>query len=486
MKKFMKQVISIIITVSALVCAVPVHALTSGSFDYELVDGKAVITSYNGSAKTVSVPAEIDGYAVYEIGESAFKDNSVITKVTVASGVEAIGASAFENCTKLATITLPSTIRFFGEKAIYNTAFYNNEKNWKEKVDKDSANGGSGEDTLLWEDIVADNLDYLYLGKILVHASYSGSYAIKYGTTVIADGAFAGCEATKVSLSSQTATIGNNAFKDCSKLTTVVLFTNLQFVGKSAFENCTSLDAFQFPEKDIEMYASAFYNTKYYNESNNWDGDILCYGTKVIGINPECLVAEIPEGMTEVIGEALLDKDAIIPETVTKISSAAFTNKDGVTIYGYSGTYAEEYATINHINFVDLNGLIKGDVNFDGEIDREDYNILSNICTTREVLTDIIARAGDMDDDGAVDGIDVIILDLMLNGMPPSRLKGDADGDGDVDWHDYELLVAISQIRARVTDNVMFIRCDLNEDGAVDSYDAICLDLALKNIIPLV
>ena len=123
MKKFLKSVISILIAVSVLVCAVPVTALTSGDFSYEIINGKAIITTYNGSAKTVTVPAEIDGYTVYGIGESAFKDNAIITKVTVTTGVESVGASAFENCTKLATITLPSTIRFFGEKAIYNTAF---------------------------------------------------------------------------------------------------------------------------------------------------------------------------------------------------------------------------------------------------------------------------------------------------------------------------------------------------------------------------
>ena len=70
--------------------------------------------------------------------------------------------------------------------------------------------------------------------------------------------------------------------------------------------------------------------------------------------------------------------------------------------------------------------------------------------------------------------------------MPPSRIKGDADGDGDVDTDDYDLLVAISQTRARVTDNIMFARCDLNEDGAVDSFDALTLDLSLKNIVPLI
>ncbi len=482
MKKLLKNFTVIIIAVSLFVCALPVTALTSGDFTYEVLNGEAVITAYNGASTDVTVPAEIDGYTVYGIGEAAFKDNTTISTVTVASGVKSIGASAFENCTSLATITIPTTIMLFGEKAIYNTAYYNDDSNWKKKIDKDSTTN----DEILWEDIIANDLEYLYLGKILVEISYSGEYSIKYGTTVIADGAFAGSKANQVKLTSQTATIGNNAFKDCKNLSYIKFSTNIQYIGKSAFENCTSLENISLPDTDIQIYASAFYNTGYYNNANNWNGDTLLYETKVIGVNLESSKVEIPEGVTEIIAEALSDKDVIIPESVTKISPEAFTNKDNVTIYGYSGSYAQEYATIHNIRFVDLNSLLKGDVNFDGQVDRADYNILCNICTTQQEQTPLISYAGDMDDDGAVDGIDVIILDLMLSGMPPSRIKGDADGDGDVDWDDYDLLVAISQLRSKVTDNVMFLRCDLNEDGTVDSFDAIILDLHLNSIVSLV
>lgn len=481
MKKIVRNILSILIAISVFVCTIPVSALTSGDFTYEIINGEAVITKYNGSATEVTVPATIDGNTVYGIDESAFKDNTEITKVTVNSGVKSVGASAFENCTSLATITLPTTIMFFGENAIYNTAYYNDRSNWKEKIDS-SVN----DDTIPWEDIIASGLEYLYLGKILVKISYEGSYSIKYGTTVIADGAFAGCGANQVSLASQVATIGNNAFKDCHNLTQIRFSNNIEFIGKSAFENCTSLVNITLPEKDIQMCASAFYNTGYYNNVENWNNGVLYYGAIAIGVDENSSKIEIADGTTKIIAEALGDKNVIIPASVIDISPEAFTDKENVIIYGYSGTYAQEYALTYNIKFVDLNSLIKGDVNFDGNIDREDYKILSDIATLQLQETEDILPVGDMDDDGAIDGIDVIILDLMLNDMPPSRIKGDADGDGDVDTLDYDLLVAISQTRARVTDNIMFIRCDLNEDGAVDSFDALCLDLSLKNIVPLI
>lgn len=491
MKKIVKNILSILIAISVFVCTIPVSALTSGFFDYEIVNGEAVITKYNGTLTEVTVPAVIDGYTVYGIGESAFKDNTKISKVTVEAGVKSVGASAFENCTSLATITLPSTIMFFGEKAIYNTAYYNNDSNWKKKRQNNSDDepniGGTENDSIQWEDIVASELEYLYLGKILVKISYSGTHSIRYGTTVIADGAFAGCDANQVSLANQTATIGNNAFKDCRNLTEIRIFNNISTIGKSAFENCTSLVNITLPEKDIQMYASAFYNTGYYNNAENWSNGVLYYGTTVIGVDENASKIEIADGTTEIIAEALRGKDVVIPASVTEISPEAFTDKEKATIYGYTDTYAYEYATAYNIKFVDLNTMpIKGDVNFDKNIDRDDYKILCDIATLQMQETEEILPVGDMDDDGAIDGIDVIILDLMLSDMPPSRIKGDADGDGDVDTDDYDLLVAISQTRGKVTDNIMFARCDLNEDGAVDSFDALTLDLSLKNIVPLI
>lgn len=481
MKRIARNILSVLIAISVFVCTIPVSALSSGDFTYEIINGEAVITKYNGSATEVTVPATIDGHTVYGIGESAFKDNTEITKVTVNSGVKSVGASAFENCTGLATITLPATIMHFGENAIYNTAYYNDKSNWKVKIDS-SVN----DDTIPWEDIIASGLEYLYLGKILVKISYEGSYSIRYGTTVIADGAFSGCGANQVTLANQIATIGNNAFKDCQNLAQIKFSSNIEYIGKSAFENCTSLVNITLPEKDIQMYASAFYNTGYYNNAENWNNGALYYGTIVIGVDENASKIEIADGTTKIIAEALKDKDVVVPASVTDISPEAFTHKDNVTIYGYGGTYAQEYATIHNIKFVDLNSLIKGDVDFDGDIDRDDYKILSDIATLKMQENEDIFLVGDMDDDGAIDGIDVIILDLMLSDMPPSRIKGDADGDGDVDWDDYDLLVAISQTRARVTDNIMFARCDLNEDGAVDSFDALTLDLSLKNIVPLI
>lgn len=471
--------------------ALPSFALSYNNFTYEIIDESVVITGYTGSETEITVPSQIDGLNVEKVNDYAFKDNKNIISIIVSSGVKDIGAGAFENCTALKTISLPDTIIHIGEKAIYNTAYYNNKSNWKPKsTQSGSSNGGiqmgNGMGSVSWEEIAAQNLDYLYLGTNLIEATYSGSYTIKTGTRVIADGAFSGCDAISVSASTQLAAIGKNAFKDCQKLNMVKFSDGLEVIGDSAFENCISLQKIELPQKDIQMNTSAFYNTGYYNNSNNWLGDVLYLNDKVIGVKENCDIIEIRNGTTEIISGVLLNKSVIIPKSVAKISDTAFVDKSNATILGYSNSYAEIYANANDIKFIAIDAFEKGDLNFDGIIDNKDYEIICEICTIQNVQTGTMTYLGDLDNDGAVDSFDAIILDLIQNDMPPSRKKGDANGDGRIDMTDYDLLLSIAQTKNRVTDNIMFARCDINEDGTVDAFDVVYLDLYLNNLMPMV
>ena len=130
--------------------------------------------------------------------------------------------------------------------------------------------------------------------------------------------------------------------------------------------------------------------------------------------------------------------------------------------------------------------FIKGDVNFNGELDAEDYKIICDISTLQQTPSFTVALAGDMNEDGAIDGLDVIILDLFINNIGPSTIKGDTDGNGKVNEDDYTLLVEIVTLNTEITDIYMFDRCDLNYDGAVDSFDAVYLDLALNGLVAII
>ncbi len=493
----MKKILSILIAITIITCSfsLPSFALDYGSFSYEIVDEEIIITKYIGSGKTsVTVPATIDGIPVVAIAEGAFKGNAELKSVTVTSGIKDIGASAFENCTSLAAISLPDTIIHIGEKAIYNTAYYNNKSNWRLKKTQggSSSSGnvgigsGNGGGSIDWEDIGAPVLQYLYLGKNLIEIELEGMYSLKYGTLVIADGAFKGnTKAIDVGLPSSIVTIGCNTFEGCTSLESVRNMESIDYIGDNAFKDCTSLEKLDIPENAV-FNANAIYNTGYYNNPENWIDGVLYMGNRVVGTDYQVSECVIRDGATEIIGEALLNKNIVIPSSVTKIAKNAFVSTEKARIFGYTDTFAQKFANDNNITFIAIDKSEKGDVNFDGKIDREDYEILVKVASLQKKQSHLISIVGDMDNDGAVDGIDVIILDLMLNNMPPSRLKGDVNGDGKVDIADYDLLVKLVSTSAKITDKIMFSRADINEDGAVDGFDAINLDLALKGYLVLI
>ncbi len=496
----MKKILSMLLSVAILLCvfasAMPSFALSYNSFTYETVDESIVITGYTGSDTAITVPAEINGVAVVKIGDGAFKGKTSLTSVTVSDGIKDVGSSAFENCTSLAQITLPESIIHIGEKAIYNTAYYNNTANWKLKNPQSSGSssgggfeigsGGTLGGTIGWEDIAASGLQYLYLGKNLIEIEFKGSYSVKNGTLVIADGAFSGNDGVEeVVLPTSIVTIGCNAFEGCTGLENVKRLDLVCYIGDNAFKDCVSLEALNIGENTI-FNANAIYNTGYYNNAKNWQNGVLYMGTRAVGTDANNKESLIKDGTTHIIGEALASKSAVIPASVTSIAENAFTSTENVTIFGYAYTYAESYATENNIPFVDLNSLIKGDVNFNGRLDENDLDILYSVSSLQSFEGYAISIAGDMNEDGAVDGLDAIILDLFLKDIGPSTIKGDANGDGKVDEADYNLLLKISSGNEKIKDNYMFRRCDINEDGAVDAFDAMYLDLALNGLVALI
>ncbi len=491
MKKSISIFLAVIICILSFV--MPSFALLKNDYVYETDGTTAVITGYVGSATSLVIPAKLDGISVSKIADGAFKNNINLTAVTVSSGISDIGASAFENCTSLATISFPTTIIHIGEKAIYNTAYYNNKDNWKlKRTETDDTTsggvnvGGSGGNTQIdWEDISAPVLEYLYLGKFLIQVELEGNYSIKYGTLVIADGAFKGnTGAVDVGFPTSLVAVGCNAFEGCTSLTSVRNLNSAKYIWDNAFKDCTALEEINISET-VNFNANAIFNTGFYNNPSNWENGTLYLGNRVVGTDPKKSETVIKDGATDIVTGALGNKDAVIPASVTSIAQNAFTSTDSVRIFGYSNTYAQAYATENNIPFIDLDTMIKGDVNFDGIINLSDYDILSSVSTTLQQQTYAISIAGDMDDDGAVDGYDMIILHMMIKEMPPSRLKGDVNGDGKVDRLDYDLLTEIVSTKEKITDNIMFRRSDINDDGAVDNFDAVYLDLALNGYLIL-
>lgn len=180
-------------------------------------DGNITITGFNSKAKSLTIPAEIDGKPVTAIGEAAFQENTTLEKVVIPEGVESIGAMAFYACEKLSDITIPSTVQDFGMMAFVESAWLNNK--------------------------VAEN-QYVVVNDVLVSANYVvGTAAVPDGVKRIGGGAFAGALVFSVKIPDSVTQIDAGAFMLCMGLYRITIPASVESIGDAAFSMCLSLES---------------------------------------------------------------------------------------------------------------------------------------------------------------------------------------------------------------------------------------------------
>ena len=95
--------------------------MTCGDYTYMLLeDGSARITRYKGTDEDLTVPAELDGHPVREIGHKVFYECGALTTVALPDSLTSIGDRAFSDCSSLTTITLPDSLTSIGDFAFRN------------------------------------------------------------------------------------------------------------------------------------------------------------------------------------------------------------------------------------------------------------------------------------------------------------------------------------------------------------------------------
>ena len=177
-------------------------------------------------------------YTIIGIYDNAFKDQTIIRKVTFPASIIGIGNSAFEGCTLLTTAIFETTKPLsIGSKAfkgctqlvgiriptstttIGEDAFMNCNVN----------NGGPS------VAIIKANTDTEIEAQLL-----SGQYV------------------KNIILDSGITTIGQGAFKGISNLSSITLPTSLTTIGATAFQGCTSLTSVDIPAKVTSIGNLAF------------------------------------------------------------------------------------------------------------------------------------------------------------------------------------------------------------------------------------
>lgn len=180
-------------------------------------DGNITITGFKSKAKSLTIPAEIDGKPVTAIGEAAFQENTTLEKIVIPEGVESIGDMAFYACENLSDITIPSTVQDFGMMAFIESAWLNNK--------------------------VADN-HYVVVNDVLVSANYIvGTATVPDGVKRIGSGAFAGALVFSVKIPDSVTQIDTGAFMLCMALYRITIPASVESIGDAAFSMCLSLES---------------------------------------------------------------------------------------------------------------------------------------------------------------------------------------------------------------------------------------------------
>ena len=254
-------------------------------YEYTVEGGNnAVITKYNGSGASVTIPKTIDGHTVIAIGENAFSHNTALRSVSVPDTVTVIRGFAFYGCTALQTVDLPDSIT----EIAYHAFSECKSLEWVALPNRIKTLGGcafAGCDSLKSVRIpksltTADTYTSSYYGPFhrsgLVRAAFEagttsvvpnlfrGANKLKTvelpdTVTAIGANAFDGCAALQaVRIPDSVTSLGNFAFRGCAALRTLELSKAVTSLGEYAFSGCSSLQAVSLPDSVVTLGAHAF------------------------------------------------------------------------------------------------------------------------------------------------------------------------------------------------------------------------------------
>ena len=191
------------------------------------------------------------GNTCKQIKEYAFASNTKLTDINL-ENVQVIGSNAFALCTSLANVDL-SHIYALGEQA------------FKGCVALTSVNITSLRNA--WKEVFIDctNLTSFVSGNFtkLSEGMFknTGLTSVDIYSDRIPTSTFEGCKnLTKVDVMRDIVYVGEQAFKNCSKLATFNFRGKSDFIYNNAFEGCSGLTSIALPNSDVKIEQYAFLN----------------------------------------------------------------------------------------------------------------------------------------------------------------------------------------------------------------------------------
>lgn len=248
---------------------------------------------------TVTVPSEVNGFRVVEIGEWTLRMLNGLTAINISDGITTIGQEAIALCDNITSITIPASVTSIG--------------------------GGNFCSCHSLTSLVVDSNNPVYDSRYNCNAvveTATNKIVAGCNTTDIFDGVTAIGESafhyvlalSTINLPSTVTSIEDYGFFGCRNLKTVVVPKTVTSMGVAPFGTCNSLTSLSVEEGNPN-----------YDSRNNCNAIIETSTDKLICA---CNVSFIPEGIKTIGFSAFSGLEKIeeitIPKSVESIENAAF------------------------------------------------------------------------------------------------------------------------------------------------------------------
>jgi hypothetical protein len=288
-------------------------AAVQAQFRFTIVNGVYEITSYYGSASSLTIPnTGGDGAPMAYIGEQAFAHNSTLTNITM-DAIWSIQANAFAYCSNL------TSVYFLGNApAVDPTAFTGDDNTTIYYLP-----GATG-----WGTNFAMRPAVVWIPPLemqFVYITNNGAITIT-GTTCLIPSVSIPSTITGMPVTS----IGDGALAYCARMTNVVIPSGVMNIGTNPFNSCPNLVSIDV-DRDNPAYMSA-------------DGVLFNKDQTTLVAYPLAKTAggyAIPTSVTNIGAAAFVGcfnlTNITIPDGVTSIGSQAFSWCQGLTGVYFKG-----------------------------------------------------------------------------------------------------------------------------------------------------
>lgn len=268
--------------------------------------------------------------SVTSIGDDAFWECSLLTSITIPDGVTSIGNCAFYGCKSLTHITVPDGVTYIGDWAFLGCSALTGIQ-----VDENNPDYSSFDGVLY-----SKNKSHL-----ICCPAGKNEVEISDGVTNICDYAFCGCESLAgIMIPSGVTSIGEAAFCICGSLKSISIPDSVTSIGEAVFYGCSSLESITIPEgvTNIGDYAFDLCKALWEIQVNENNPNYTSF-EGVLYSKDKTHLLRCPEGHAgvNILGSVTVIADGafcacsrltgiVIPYSVTSIGAGAFESCHGL------------------------------------------------------------------------------------------------------------------------------------------------------------